>query len=50
MCDKKCFIKNAVTFLFSNRFQHGSHRPEGLIFDDLMQFEKIKIQLIFIKT
>ena len=38
ICDKNFFHKNAVTFLFPNRLQNGLHRPEGLIFVDLMQF------------
>ena len=38
ICDKNFFLKNAITFLFFNRFQNGFHRPEGLIFVDLMQF------------
>ena len=38
MCDKNFFLKNAISFLFSNRIQNGFHRSEGLIFLDLMQF------------
>ena len=38
MCDKNFFLKNAISFLFSDRIQNGFHRSEGLIFLDLMQF------------
>ena len=38
MCDKNFFLKNAISFLFSNGIQNGFHRSEGLIFLDSMQF------------
>ena len=44
MCDKNFFLQNAISFLFSNRIQNGFHRSEGLIFLDLMQFKKNKVQ------
>ena len=40
MCDKHFFLKNAISFFFSNRIQDGFHRSEGLIFVDIMQFKK----------
>ena len=41
---QKLFFLNAITFLFFNRIQNGFHRPEGLIFLDLMKFKKNKVQ------
>ena len=40
ICDKNFFLKNAISFLFSNRIQNGLYRPEGLIFLDLMHLKK----------
>ena len=40
MCDKNFFLKNAISFLFSNRNQNGFHRSEGLIFLDLTHLKK----------
>ena len=40
MCDKNFFLENAISFLFFNRIQNGFHRPEGLIFHDLMHLKK----------
>ena len=52
MCDKNFFLKNAVSFLFSNRIQNGLHHPWGLIFLYFMQIlkKKIKICLKFWKS
>ena len=36
MCDKIFFLKNAISFFFSNRIQNGFHQSEGLIFLDLI--------------
>ena len=44
ICDKNFFLKNAISFLFSNRIQNGFHRSEGLIFLDLMHLKKNKVQ------
>ena len=37
-------FENAITFLFYNRIQNGLRRSEGLIFLDLMEFLKNKVQ------
>ena len=44
ICDKNFLLKNAITFLFFKRIQNGFHRPEGLIFLDLMHLKKNKVQ------
>ena len=44
MCDKNFFLKNAISFLFSNRNQNGFHRSEGLIFLDLTHLKKNLVQ------
>ena len=45
MCDKEFFLKNAISFFFSNQIQNGFHRSEGLIFLDLMHLKKIKFKI-----
>ena len=44
MCDKDFFLKNAITFFFSNQIPNGLHRSEGLIFLNLMHLKKNKVQ------